>query len=66
MFNYLSIFTGLAYIVLGILVFTYQQFAVPLDEMVAYILGGIMIIYGIFRVLRALYKIKKQKQEDEE
>ncbi|WP_018675167.1 DUF308 domain-containing protein [Riemerella columbina] len=61
MFNYLSIFAGIIYIVLGVVVLVYKFFVIPLEDYVAYPLGILMIVYGIFRIVRAIYKIKKER-----
>lgn len=61
MFNYLSIIAGLAYIALGVVVLVYKFFAITLEDYVAYALGSLMIIYGIFRIVRAIYRIKEDK-----
>lgn len=64
MFNWLSLVTGLFYIVLGIVVIVYKFFFTILEPAVAYALGVVLIIYGIFRIYRALSKIKKSKDEE--
>jgi hypothetical protein len=64
MFNYLSILIGLFYIALGVFVIVYRFFLVQLDEMPSYLLGGLLILYGIFRIGRAIYYIRKKDEED--
>ncbi|WP_370897624.1 C4-dicarboxylate ABC transporter [Chryseobacterium gossypii] len=64
MFNWLSLITGLFYIVLGIVVIVYKFFFTILEPAVAYPLGSILILYGIFRIVRAISKIKKSKNEE--
>lgn len=64
MFNWLSLVTGLFYIVLGIVVIIYKFFFTILEPAIAYALGVVLIIYGIFRIYRALSKIKKSKDEE--
>ncbi|MGL6129175.1 DUF308 domain-containing protein [Chryseobacterium artocarpi] len=64
MFNWLSLVTGLFYIVLGIVVIIYKFFFTILDPGVAYAMGGLLIVYGIFRIYRAVAKIKKSKDEE--
>ncbi|WP_100077569.1 DUF308 domain-containing protein [Chryseobacterium camelliae] len=64
MFNWLSLVTGIFYIVLGIVVMVYKFFFTILDPTVAYPLGGLLIIYGIFRIFRAVTRIKKSKDEE--
>ncbi|NML58728.1 C4-dicarboxylate ABC transporter [Chryseobacterium sp. RJ-7-14] len=63
MFNWLSLVTGLFYIVLGIVVILYKFFFTVLDPGVAYALGGLLILYGIFRIYRAISKIKNTDHE---
>ena len=58
MFNWLSLVTGLFYIVLGIVIIVYKFFFTLLEPAVAYPLGGLVILYGIFRIWRAVSKIK--------
>lgn len=62
MFNYLSIVAGLGYIILGIAVIAYKVFFIPLEEYIALTLGCVMIVYGVFRIWRAIYKIKRNHE----
>lgn len=64
MFNWLSILAGLFYIVLGIAVMIYKFFVVFLEPNIAYPLGALLIIYGLFRIIRAIYKIRKSRNEE--
>jgi len=64
MFNWLSVVTGLFYIVLGIVVMYYRFFFTVLEPGVAYALGGLLILYGIFRIYRAVTKIKNSGNEE--
>lgn len=63
-FNWLSLVTGVFYIILGIFIIIKLWFFVPLEQNVSYILGGLMILYGFFRIFRAIYRIKQSKNED--
>ncbi|MXS71745.1 C4-dicarboxylate ABC transporter [Flavobacteriaceae bacterium W22] len=63
MFNWLSIITGLFYIVLGIVVVTYKFFFIVLEPSVAYALGAILVLYGVFRIVRGILRLKKSKDE---
>ncbi|SDH54385.1 DUF308 domain-containing protein [Chryseobacterium taeanense] len=63
MFNWLSLVTGLFYIVLGIVVILYKFFFTVLEPGVAYALGVLLILYGIFRIYRAISKIKNSDNE---
>ncbi|SHK07610.1 C4-dicarboxylate ABC transporter [Epilithonimonas mollis] len=58
MFKWLSLITGIFYIVLGIVVILYKFFIIILEPNVAYPLGGLLIAYGIFRIVRAIVGIK--------
>lgn len=63
-FTWLSFITGLFYIVLGIVVIIYKFFIIILEPNVAYPLGALLILYGIFRIVRAFYKIKQDRDEE--
>ncbi|SEW48919.1 hypothetical protein SAMN05421841_3934 [Chryseobacterium wanjuense] len=63
MFNWLSLVTGLFYIVLGIVVIIYKFFFTILDPGVAYALGALLILYGIFRIYRAILRLKNSGNE---
>lgn len=64
MFNWLSLITGFFYIALGVVVIIYKFFIVILEPNIAYPLGGLLIVYGIFRIARAIYRLKKAKDEE--
>ncbi|RKT00894.1 C4-dicarboxylate ABC transporter [Chryseobacterium defluvii] len=64
MFNWLSLVTGFFYIILGIVVITYKFFFIVLEPAVAYPLGIVLIIYGVFRIFRAISKLKNTKNEE--
>ncbi len=64
MFNWLSIVAGIFYIALGIVVIIYRFFVIILEPNIAYPLGAIMIIYGVFRIVRAIFKIKKDREDE--
>ncbi|MDQ0783345.1 C4-dicarboxylate ABC transporter [Chryseobacterium sp. W4I1] len=63
MFNWLSLVTGLFYIVLGIVVIVYKFFLTVLEPAVAYPLGAVLILYGLFRIYRAVSRIKDSGNE---
>ncbi|AZA59332.1 C4-dicarboxylate ABC transporter [Chryseobacterium shandongense] len=63
MFNWLSLVTGLFYIVLGVVVIIYKFFFTILEPGVAYALGVLLILYGVFRIYRAISKIKNADHE---
>ncbi|SFT84323.1 hypothetical protein SAMN05421857_3656 [Chryseobacterium formosense] len=60
MFNWLSLVTGLFYIILGIVIIVYKFFFTVLEPTVAYPLGGLVMLYGFFRIWRAVSKIKNK------
>ncbi|MBV2165242.1 MAG: C4-dicarboxylate ABC transporter [Kaistella sp.] len=64
LFNWLSLVTGFFYIVLGIVVIIYKFFIIFLEPNIAYALGGLLILYGIFRIVRAIYRIRQNKNEE--
>lgn len=64
MFNWLSLVTGLFYIVLGIVVIIYKFFFTTLEPAIAYALGALLVAYGIFRIYRAISKMKKSRDEE--
>ena len=63
-FNWLSIVAGFFYLVLGIVVIIYKFFVIFLEPNVAYPLGGLLILYGIFRIARAIFKIREERNEE--
>ena len=64
MFNWLSLVTGLFYIVLGIVIIVYKFFFTLLEPAVAYPLGGLVMLYGVFRIWRAVSKIKNTGDDE--
>lgn len=64
MFNWLSLVTGLFYIVLGIVIIVYKFFFTILEPTVAYPLGALVMLYGVFRIWRAVSKIKKTGDDE--
>ncbi|WP_238584967.1 C4-dicarboxylate ABC transporter [Chryseobacterium sp. Leaf201] len=63
MFNWLSLITGLFYIVLGVVVMLYKFFFTVLEPGIAYALGVLLILYGLFRIYRAVTRIKNSGDE---
>ena len=63
MFNWLSLITGIFYIVLGVFVIIYKFFVIFLEPNIAYSLGALLILYGLFRIGRAIYRIRQRKNE---
>jgi len=64
MFNWLSLVTGLFYIVLGVVIIVYKFFFTLLEPAVAYPLGGLVMLYGVFRIWRAVSKIKNTGDDE--
>jgi hypothetical protein len=50
---------GLAYVIMGGVVIVKHWFLVNIEETTSYILGAILILYGLFRVYRAIQNIQK-------
>ncbi|WP_262149363.1 C4-dicarboxylate ABC transporter [Chryseobacterium foetidum] len=64
-FKYLSILVGLCYILVGVFTIIYKAFIVfPLEQLIAYALGAVLIGYGVFRITRGFYQIKKSDQDE--
>ncbi|MGA9213020.1 C4-dicarboxylate ABC transporter [Kaistella sp.] len=63
-FNWLSIVAGIFYVLLGIVVIVYKFFVIFLEPNVAYPLGGLFVLYGAFRIIRAIYRIREQQDEE--
>ncbi|WP_417428550.1 DUF308 domain-containing protein [Halpernia sp.] len=59
-FNWLSLVTGFFYIILGIVIILYK---ITLTNNVAYLFGTVLILYGIFRMVRSFIKLKQLKDE---
>ncbi|MCP9767377.1 C4-dicarboxylate ABC transporter [Lacihabitans sp. LS3-19] len=57
---WLQAFIGLGYILLGTYVAKEKWFLTLLDNTIAYILGTILILYGLFRIYRA-FQIQKEE-----
>jgi uncharacterized membrane protein HdeD (DUF308 family) len=61
MFNWLSLITGFFYVVLGIVVIIYKFLIVILEPLVAYAMGSVLIVYGLFRMYRAYKGLKDSR-----
>ena len=57
---WLQVIIGIGYSLLGGYVIKEKWFLTSLDEKVAWILGVILILYGVYRIYRA-FKIKKEE-----
>lgn len=62
MFNILSLLIGVFYIALGVFVMVKKFFVVTLDGIIPYLLGGVLIIYGVFRIIRAINFLRKKDE----
>lgn len=60
LFNCLSLIIGVLYIIVGIFVITTKTFAVKLDPMTANFLGALLCLYGLFRIARAIIRLRKK------
>lgn len=60
LFNSLSLVVGVLYIIVGIFVIITKTFAVKLDPMAANLLGVVLCSYGIFRIIRAIIRLRKK------
>ncbi len=57
----LSLFIGIGYFIIGILVIIYKKFFIELEPIYSWILGALFIIYGLFRAYRSTRYIKKNE-----
>ena len=64
MFNWLSLIAGILYVVMGIGIIIYKFYFVTLDPKIAIGLGILLIVYGIFRVVRTIIRLKTPQHED--
>jgi C4-dicarboxylate transporter/malic acid transporter len=63
MFNWLSLVAGLAYVLLGVYVMIYKFFPPnQLEDATAYAFGGLLVVYGVFRLVRFFLKIRKKDE----
>ncbi len=59
--SFLQYAIGIAYIFLGLYVYRYQSFVIPLDKMIATSLAILITCYGVFRIARAFVRNKKDE-----
>lgn len=58
---YLNISMGIIYIIFGIAIMYIKYFgSIALGTMAAYTLGGIMLLYGAFRMWRGIVDIRQK------
>lgn len=60
--NSLSLIVGVLYIIVGIFVIINKSFGTPLDPIIAYIFGGLLCSYGVFRIIRAIIRLKNKNE----
>lgn len=58
----LSIFIGIGYFIIGILIIVYKKFFIELEPEYSWILGVLLIVYGFFRAYRATKYIRQNEQ----
>ena len=63
-FKYLSFFTGICYIILGIVLIVYRVSFRNFDPTLLLGFGIVIILYGAFRIWNGYYKIKNQNGEN--
>ena len=63
-FKWLSVVAGFFYILLGIVVIIYKFFVIFLEPNIAYPLGGLFVLYGIFRIARVIFRIREERDEE--
>ncbi|KQT31060.1 C4-dicarboxylate ABC transporter [Chryseobacterium sp. Leaf405] len=61
MFNWLSLVAGICYVVLGIVMMIYKF----IEPIYAYSLGTVLILYGIFRIWRVIFKFRNTEEDEE-
>ncbi|MCF8449738.1 MAG: hypothetical protein K9G49_07700 [Taibaiella sp.] len=59
----LDVGMGVVYVVLGIVVFSMRYFGtLELPASSAYVLGSVMILYGVFRIYRGIVAIMRKRK----
>jgi uncharacterized membrane protein HdeD (DUF308 family) len=57
MFKWLSLIVGFLYIAFGIFIVVYRYLLI-IESNIAYPLGALLVVYGIFRFVRAIIALK--------
>jgi len=57
MFKWLSLIVGFLYIAFGIFIAAYRYLLI-IESNIAYPLGALLVVYGIFRFVRAIINLK--------
>ena len=63
-YNLLSFIVGILYIIVGVFVITTRKFGVELEPIAANALG-VLCIYGVFRLVRAFIRLRKERRDEE-
>ncbi len=64
MYNILSLVVGICYIIMGVFVVYKKFFVVELEGVIPYLLGGLLIAYGVFRVIRSIVFMRRKDDEE--
>ena len=62
MYKWLSLVVGFFYIAFGIFILVYRYKQITESD-IAYPLGALLLVYGIFRFVRAVIVLKNDKSE---
>ncbi|MCG2792364.1 MAG: C4-dicarboxylate ABC transporter [Weeksellaceae bacterium] len=57
MYKWLSLIVGFLYIAFGIFVVAYRYSRI-IESNIAYPLGGLLVVYGVFRFVRAIIALR--------
>lgn len=60
MYKWLSLVVGFLYIAFGIFIIVYRYLLI-IESNIAYPLGALLVVYGIFRFVRAIMALKNNK-----
>ncbi|GEM_PF-297252 len=63
--NLLTFVVGVLYIIVGIFVIITKSFGVKLEPTPANVLGFLLSIYGVFRLVRAFIRLRKERRDEE-
>ncbi len=60
MYKWLSLVVGFLYIAFGIFIIVYRYLLI-IESNISYPLGALLVVYGIFRFVRAIMALKNDK-----
>ena len=63
-YNILTFIVGILYIIFGVFVIITRSFGVKLDPIPANALGTLLCIYGVFRLVRAFIRLRKERRDE--